>query len=90
MSDDRNKWIRMPPSTLEAGGPRGTLPQNSQSGHAWVIIEGRTLDAQTGVWDLEQWYPAPTLLFENLDEAQARSPFDWDWWVVRSELKEAQ
>lgn len=63
-----------------------TRPRVGVPGHAWVIVEGRTLDAQTGVWDAEQWLPTPDLVFEDIGEAIDHSAADWDWWVAKPEL----
>lgn len=57
--------------------------------HAWVVIEGRTLDAETGVWDAEQWLPEKTLVtLEDLEEAIEYDTTAWLWWLVYPELKE--
>ena len=57
------------------------------SHHAWVIVEGRVLDAQTAVWDAGSWLPLPEAVLENIDEAQAISSTDWDWWIAKPELR---
>jgi len=57
------------------------------SRHAWVVVEGRTLDAQTGVWDAEQWLPDTEFVFEDLAAAIDHSAADWSWWITKPELR---
>ena len=60
-------------------------PWAGEPGHAWVVVEGRALDAQTGVWATR--LPAPDLIFEDVGEAIDHSAADWDWWVAKPELR---
>ena len=62
-----------------------TRPRVGEPGHAWVIVEGRALDTQTGVW-AGQWLPAPDLVFEDIGEAIDHSAAEWSWWVAKPEL----
>lgn len=64
-----------------------TRPTIGHSGHAWVIVEGRILDAETGVWDAGQWLPLPEMVFEDLSEALGYSAAEWNWWLSKPELR---
>lgn len=63
------------------------LPKAGQSGHAWVVVEGRVLDAQTGVWDAGPWLPPGEVVFQDVYEAGQWSPTEWDWWTAYPELR---
>lgn len=56
--------------------------------HSWVVVEGRTLDAETGVWDAEQWLPEKIIVeLDDLGEALEYDSSDWNWWIVKPELR---
>jgi hypothetical protein len=63
-----------------------TRPTVGKCGHAWVVIEGRTLDAETGVWDADPWLPLPEMTFEDIGEAVDYAD-EWSWWTTYPELR---
>lgn len=54
--------------------------------HAWVVVDGRILDTETGTWDVDQC--RTIIVLEDLAEAIEYEATEWLWWIARPGLKD--